>query len=189
MILTGNLWWRPWRRQRYPLRWSIPAKYGFRQVHRPTRQERPAGRSHPGPLRGGGPSSDTPVARCRHPGLRGHAGPSPPDGRHPGGRKKPAESRFTRGASSHRGPHQLGQELNDLDGELRQTIQNSPVWREKDDSCAAFPVWGHRCPWHCWPICLLGRKSQPWSVWRHSPDAIEALPDYMGALVAARCNP
>ena len=33
--------------------------------------------------------------------LRGHAGPSPPDGRHPGGRKKPAESRFTRGASSH----------------------------------------------------------------------------------------
>ena len=51
------------------------------------RQERPAERSHPGPLRGGGPSSDTPVARCRHPGLRGHAGRSSPDGRHPGGRK------------------------------------------------------------------------------------------------------
>ena len=33
----------------------------------------------------------------------------------------------------------LGQELNDLDGELRQTIQNSPVWREKDELLRSVP--------------------------------------------------
>ena len=48
----------------------------------------------------------------------------------------------------------LGQELKDLDGELRQAIQNSPVWRERDELLRSVPGWVHRCPWHCWPICL-----------------------------------
>ena len=49
-----------------------------------------------------------PFARRRHPGLRGHAGPSPSGGRYPGGRKKPAESRFTRGASLASRPTSIG---------------------------------------------------------------------------------
>ena len=28
------------------------------------------------------------------------------------------------------------------------------------NSCAALPVWVHRCPWHCWPICLSRKKNR-----------------------------
>ena len=52
--------------------------------------------------------SPVPAARCRHPGPRGHAGPSPPGDRYPGGRKNPTGSHSPRGRASHRGPHQFG---------------------------------------------------------------------------------
>ena len=38
----------------------------------------------------------------------------------------------------------LGQELEDLDGGLRQTLRRSPVWREKDDLLRSVPGVGHQ---------------------------------------------
>ena len=41
----------------------------------------------------------------------------------------------------------LEQELDDLDEGLRQTLRNSPVWREKDATCCApFPAWEGKSP-------------------------------------------
>ena len=48
----------------------------------------------------------------------------------------------------------LGQELNDLEANFDKRYRTVQCGGKRMNSCAAFPVWGHRCPWHCWPICL-----------------------------------
>ena len=103
----------------------------------------------------------------------------------------------------------LGQELNDLDGELRQTIQNSPVWREKDELLRSVPGAGPQVSMALLAdlpeLGTLSRKKiaalvgvAPFSrdsgryrgkrtIWGVRARVRSVL--YMGALVAARCNP
>ena len=103
----------------------------------------------------------------------------------------------------------LGQELNDLDGELRQTIQNSPVWREKDELLRSVPGVGPQVSMALLAdlpeLGTLSRKKiaalvgvAPFSrdsgryrgkrtIWGGRARVRSVL--YMGALVAARCNP
>ena len=47
----------------------------------------------------------------------------------------------------------LKQELDDLDTDLRQRIQHSPVWREKDDLLRSVPRVGPQVSLRCWRIC------------------------------------
>ena len=103
----------------------------------------------------------------------------------------------------------LGQELNDLDGELRQTIQNSPVWRGKDELLRSVPGVGPQVSMALLAdlpeLGTLSRKKiaalvgvSPFSrdsgryrgkrtIWGGRARVRSVL--YMGALVAARCNP
>ena len=103
----------------------------------------------------------------------------------------------------------LGQELNDLDGELRQTIQNSPVWRGKDELLRSVPGVGPQVSMALLAdlpeLGTLSRKKiaalvgvAPFSrdsgryrgkrtIWGGRARVRSVL--YMGALVAARCNP
>ena len=103
----------------------------------------------------------------------------------------------------------LGQELNDLDGELRQTIQNSPVWREKDELLRSVPGVGPQVSMALLAdlpeLGTLSRKKiaalvgvAPFSrdsgryrgkrtIWGGRARVRSVL--YMGAFVAARCNP
>jgi transposase len=103
----------------------------------------------------------------------------------------------------------LGQELNDLDGELRQTIRNSPVWREKDELLRSVPGVGPQVSMALLAdlpeLGTLSRKKiaalvgvAPFSrdsgryrgkrtIWGGRARVRSVL--YMGALVAARCNP
>ena len=54
----------------------------------------------------------------------------------------------------------LEQELDDLDEGLRQTLRNSPVWREKDDLLRTVPgVGGQVSPLPSWPTC------RSWARW------------------------
>ena len=103
----------------------------------------------------------------------------------------------------------LGQELNDLDGELRQTIQNSPVSRGKDELLRSVPGVGAQVTMSLLAdlpeLGTLSRKQisalvgvAPFSrdsgryrgkrtIWGGRARVRSVL--YMGALVAARCNP
>ena len=47
----------------------------------------------------------------------------------------------------------LEQELSDLDQELRQSLCQSPLWREKDDLLRTVPGVGEQLSSPCWPIC------------------------------------
>ena len=103
----------------------------------------------------------------------------------------------------------LKQELNDLDTDLRQKIQHSPVWREKDDLLRSVPGVGPQVSLtllaYLPELGTLNRKqiaalvgvapfnhdSGPHrgkrSVWGGRAAVRSTL--YMGALVASRCNP
>jgi transposase len=103
----------------------------------------------------------------------------------------------------------LGQELNDLDGELRQTIRNSPVWREKDELLRSVPGVGPQVSMALLAdlpeLGTLSRKKiaalvgvAPFSrdsgryrgkrtTWGGRARVRSVL--YLGALVAASCNP
>ena len=65
----------------------------------------------------------------------------------------------------------LEQELDDLDEGLRQTLRQSPVWREKDDLLRTVPGVGEQLsPSLSWPICRswarwTAGRSPPWWVW------------------------
>ena len=72
----------------------------------------------------------------------------------------------------------LKQELNDLDEELRQTLRQSPVWREKDDLLRTVPGVGEQIS-----LTLRGKRA----VWGGRARVRAAL--YMGAMVASRHNP
>ena len=100
-------------------------------------------------------------------------------------------------------------ELDDLDKDLRQTIRQSPVWREKDDLLRSVPGVGPQvsltllaylpelgtlnrkqiaalvgvAPFNRDSGTLRGRRT----VWGGRARVRAVL--YMGALVAARCNP
>ena len=103
----------------------------------------------------------------------------------------------------------LEQELDDLDGGLRQTLRQSPVWREKDDLLRSVPGVGEQlsltllaylpelgtldrrqigalvgvAPFNRDSGTLRGRRT----VWGGRARVRAAL--YMGALVASRHNP
>ena len=103
----------------------------------------------------------------------------------------------------------LEQELDDLDEGLRQTLHQSPVWREKDDLLRTVPGVGEQVPSPSWPTCrswatldrrqiaalvgvapfnrdsgtLRGKRT----VWGGRARVRAAL--YMGALVASRYKP
>ena len=103
----------------------------------------------------------------------------------------------------------LEQELNDLDEGLRQTLHQSPVWREQDDLLRSVPGVGEQLSLSLLAylpelgtlnrkrIAALGgvapfnRDSGPRrgkrSVWGGRSRLRAVL--YMGALVASRCNP
>ena len=104
----------------------------------------------------------------------------------------------------------LEQELDDLDEGLRQTLRQSPVWREKDDLLRTVPGVGEQLsPSLSWPICRswarwTAGRSPPWWVWLPSTGDSGTLRGkrtvwggrariraalYMGALVASRFNP
>ena len=104
----------------------------------------------------------------------------------------------------------LEQELSDLDKGLRQTLRQSPVWREKDDLLRTVPrCWESSFLSLCWPICrswarLIAERSPPWWAWAPYNRDSGALRGkravwggrsrvravlYMGALVASRHNP
>ena len=102
----------------------------------------------------------------------------------------------------------LEQELEDLDGDLRQRIRSSPVWREKDDLLRSVPDVGHQVSLtllaYLSELGTLNRKEiaalvgvAPFSrdsgphrgkrcVWGGRARVRAAL--YMGALVASRWN-
>ena len=103
----------------------------------------------------------------------------------------------------------LERELNDLDGNLRQTVRRSPVWREKDDLLRTVPgvgeqvsltllaylpelgTLGHRqiatlvgvAPFNRDSGTMRGKRT----VWGGRARVRASL--YMGALTASRCNP
>ena len=103
----------------------------------------------------------------------------------------------------------LERELDDLDTELRQTVRNSPVWREKDDLLRTVPGVGEQvsltllaylpelgtldrrqiaalvgvAPFNRDSGTLRGRRT----VWGGRARVRASL--YMGALTATRCNP
>ncbi len=103
----------------------------------------------------------------------------------------------------------LEQELDDLDADLRQRVQRSPVWREKDDLLRSVPGVGPQVSLtllaHLPELGKLNRKqiaalvgvtpfnrdSGPYrgkrSVWGGRATVRSTL--YMGALVASRRNP
>ena len=106
----------------------------------------------------------------------------------------------------------LQQELDDLDTDLRQRIQHSPVWREKDDLLRSVPGVGPQVSLtllaylpelgtlNRWPkqiaalvhtVAPFNRDSGPHrgkrSVWGGRATVRSTL--YMGALVASRRNP
>ena len=71
----------------------------------------------------------------------------------------------------------LKQQLDDLDQGLRQTLRQSPVWREKDDllrcvpgteTISLLPFW-HTCP--NWALSTAGR-SLPWWAWLPSTGTV-----------------
>ena len=47
----------------------------------------------------------------------------------------------------------LEQELDDLDHGLRETLRQSPVWREKDDLLRTVPGVGEQLSLTYWPTC------------------------------------
>ena len=103
----------------------------------------------------------------------------------------------------------LGQELEDLEGGLRQTLRRSPVWREKDDLLRTVPGVGEQlsltllahlpelgtldrrqiaalvgvAPFNRESGTLRGKRT----VWGGRPRVRATL--YMGAMVASRHNP
>ena len=103
----------------------------------------------------------------------------------------------------------LERELDDLDGNLRQTVRHSPVWREKDDLLRTVPgvgeqvsltllaylpelgTLGHRqiaalvgvAPFNRDSGTMRGKRT----VWGGRARVRASL--YMGALTASRCNP
>ena len=103
----------------------------------------------------------------------------------------------------------LEMEIGDLDGELRETLQRSPVWREKDDLLRSIPGVGEQisfvilahlpelgtldgkqiaalvgvAPMNRDSGIMRGRRS----IWGGRSRVRSAL--YMGALTASRCNP
>ena len=103
----------------------------------------------------------------------------------------------------------LERELDDLDTDLRQTIRNSPVWREKDDLLRTVPGVGEQvslsllaylpelgtldrrqiaalvgvAPYNRDSGTMRGRRT----VWGGRARVRASL--YMGALTATRCNP
>ena len=103
----------------------------------------------------------------------------------------------------------LEMEIGDLDGELRETLQRSPVWREKDDLLRSIPGVGEQisfvilahlpelgtldgkqiaalvgvAPMNRDSGIMRGRRS----IWGGRSRVRAAL--YMGALTASRCNP
>ena len=103
----------------------------------------------------------------------------------------------------------LKQELNDLDTDLRQKIQHSPVWREKDDLLRSVPGVGPQVSLTLLAylpelgtlnrkqiaalvgVAPFNRDSGPHrgkrSAWDGRATVRSTL--YMGALVASRCNP
>ena len=82
----------------------------------------------------------------------------------------------------------LEQELDDLDQSLRQTLRQSPVWREKDDLLRSVPGVGEQLSLTLL-ACLpeLGTLRGKRTVWGGRARVRAAL--YMGALVASRFNP
>ena len=103
----------------------------------------------------------------------------------------------------------LEMEISDLDGELRETLQRSPVWREKDDLLRSIPGVGEQisfvilahlpelgtldgkqiaalvgvAPMNRDSGIMRGRRS----IWGGRSRVRSVL--YMGALTASRCNP
>ena len=76
----------------------------------------------------------------------------------------------------------LERELDDLDEGLRQTLRQSPVWREKDDLLRTVPGVGEQLS-----ITLLAYPCRSWARWAagRSPPWWEWLPS---AGTAARCG-
>ena len=103
----------------------------------------------------------------------------------------------------------LKMEIDDLDDELRATLQRSPAWREKDDLLRSIPGVGEQISFvilaHLPELGALDRKQiaalvgvAPMnrdsgtmrgkrSIWGGRARVRAAL--YMGALTASRCNP
>ena len=99
--------------------------------------------------------------------------------------------------------------IDDLDGQLRETLQRSPAWREKDDLLRSIPGVGEQISFvilaHLPELGTLDRKQiaalvgvAPMnrdsgimrgrrSIWGGRSRVRAAL--YMGALTASRCNP
>ena len=131
-------------------------------------------RGSPGSLRRRGSSLGAPSQGRRGPGPQLADCPPAPGDDHAGLREEPTGYCHQRGASSHRDPHRLvGQELRDLDQELRQSLRRSPVWREKDDLLRTVPGVGEqlsltlladRPSWALW----TDGRSRPWWAWRPS---------------------
>ena len=79
-------------------------------------------------------------------------------------------------------------ELDDLDEGLRQTLRQSPVWREKDDLLRSVPGVGERLSMTLLAyLPELGTLRGKRTVWGGRARIRAAL--YMGALVASRHNP
>ena len=68
----------------------------------------------------------------------------------------------------------LEQELADLDQGLRQTLRQSPVWREKDNLLRSVPALGSNSPLRCWRTCRnwvhwTGADCRPGGSGSHQP--------------------
>ena len=204
---------RPWPLRRCRWWWWWSTRVQVRDFARATgtlAQDRRSGRGSPGSLRRHRSSLRAPSQRRRDPGPQLPGCPKAPGDDHAGLGEESPQRRHRR-----RPPHikahtaWLKQELDDLDKNLRQTLRQSPVWRENDDLLRSVPGVGEQLSLtllaHLPELGTLDRRQisalvgvAPFNrdsgamrgkrtVWGGRARVRAAL--YMGALVGSRYNP
>ncbi len=182
----------------------------LRQGHGDAGQDRRSGRSGSGSLCRSGPTSRAPFARSQGPGPQLPGWPKASDADHAGLREEsPGTASVAVRPRIEARISWLKQDLEDLDKNLRQTLRQSPIWREKDDLLRSVPGVGEQLS-----LTLLAHLPELGTLDRRQIAALEGVAPfnrdsgtlrgkrtvwggrarvraalYMGALVASRHNP
>ena len=157
----------------------------FAPGNRDAGQDRRAGCGSPGSLRPCRPTSRAFSSRRRNPGPQLPGGPQAPGDDHAGSRRRTDSvppPPWPSVPASRPTMAWLEQELDDLDKSLRQTLRQSPVWRERMTCCAASPGVGEQLS-----LTLLAYLPGKRTVWGGRA-RVRTAPVHR-ALVASRFNP
>ena len=135
----------------------------LRQGHGDAGQDRRSGRSGSGSLYRSGPTSRAPFARRQGPGPQLPGCPKASDADPAGLREEsPGTASVAVRPRIEARISWLKQELEDLDKDLRQTLRQSPIWREKDDLLRSVPGVGEQLsltlPAHLPELSTLDRR-------------------------------